>query len=80
MPRSGTAFGAGEFVQQATAVSVALHDAAEHAGASINPRYRPVGVPSAVNTSQGPVFYWLPYIDENGPVTDLTTVGATPEA
>ncbi|MEH1015374.1 hypothetical protein V6U90_19945 [Micromonospora sp. CPCC 206060] len=67
------AFGTGDFVRQGSAVSAALQVEAEQAGVSINPAYRPVGVPSAVNAAQGPVFYSLPYIDESGPVTDIST-------
>ncbi|MGC4804394.1 hypothetical protein [Micromonospora sp. DT233] len=63
----------GGFVRSATALSSALHEEAEKAGASINPRFRPIGVPSVVSTGQSLVFYSLPYIDEDGPVTDIST-------
>lgn len=66
-------FGQGDFVRQGTAVSAALQEEAERAGVSVNPQFRPIGVPSAVNGSQGAVFYALPYIDKNGPVTDIST-------
>ncbi|MER5700796.1 hypothetical protein ABT023_02375 [Micromonospora sp. NPDC002296] len=65
--------GGGGFVRGATALSSALQEEAEKAGASINPRYRPIGVPSVVSTGQSLVFYSLPYIDQDGPVTDIST-------
>ncbi|MBM0239516.1 hypothetical protein JNW88_24495 [Micromonospora sp. ATA32] len=67
------AFGEGNFVRAASALSSALEQEAEKAGASINPRYRPIAVPSVVNTSQSLVFYSLPFVDKNGPVTDIST-------
>ncbi|MFF5072887.1 hypothetical protein ACFY2R_17295 [Micromonospora olivasterospora] len=66
-------FGEGGFVRAATALSSALREEARQAGASINPRYRPIGVPSVVSTGQALVFYHLPYIDQDGPVTDIST-------
>ncbi|WP_036374264.1 hypothetical protein [Micromonospora sp. ATCC 39149] len=63
----------GGFVRAATALSAALQQEAEKAGTSINPRFRPIGVPSVVSTGQSLVFYSLPYIDQNGPVTDIST-------
>ncbi|SCE79817.1 hypothetical protein GA0070607_1713 [Micromonospora coriariae] len=79
------AFGDGGFVRAATALSVALEDEAGRADVSINPRYRAVGVPSVVSTGQSLVFYSLPYINEDGPVTDISTPepassSAAPEA
>jgi hypothetical protein len=70
---SGGAGSQGGFVRGATALSAALQAEAEKAGASVNPRFRPVGVPSVVSSGQSLVFYSLPYIDENGPVTDIST-------
>ncbi|KXK61763.1 hypothetical protein AWW66_11745 [Micromonospora rosaria] len=67
------AFGQGAFVRQASALSAALTEEAERAGTTINPRYRPVGVPSVVSTGQSLVFYSLPYIDRTGPVTDISS-------
>ncbi|MFG1952189.1 hypothetical protein [Micromonospora sp. NPDC048830] len=67
------AFGQAGFVREATALSLALREEAQRAGASINPRYRPIGVPSVVSTGQALVFYSLPYIDHDGPVTDIST-------
>jgi hypothetical protein len=69
-------FGDGAFVRSASAVSAALQTEAKNAGASINPRFRPVSVPAVVGTAQGPLFYALPYIDERGPVTDVSTPGS----
>ncbi|MFC8846134.1 MULTISPECIES: hypothetical protein [unclassified Micromonospora] len=69
----------GGFVRAATALSNALQQEAEQAGASINPRFRPVGVPSVVSTGQSLVFYSLPYIDQFGPVTDISTPQAPAE-
>ncbi|TDC57603.1 hypothetical protein E1258_21895 [Micromonospora sp. KC207] len=63
----------GGFVRAATALSAALQQEAGKAGTSINPRFRPIGVPSVVSTGQSLVFYSLPYIDQNGPVTDIST-------
>ncbi|MEV4655385.1 hypothetical protein [Micromonospora sp. NPDC049301] len=79
------AFGDGGFVRAATALSTALEDEAGRADVSINPRYRAVGVPSVVSTGQSLVFYSLPYINEEGPVTDISTPepatsSAAPEA
>lgn len=70
-------FGNGGFVRTATALSSALREEAERAGTSINPRYLPVGVPSVVSSPQGLAFYYLPYIDQHGPVTDLSTSQAS---
>ncbi|MFY1700473.1 hypothetical protein ACN28G_01745 [Micromonospora sp. WMMA1923] len=67
------AFGEGAFVRQASALSAALTSEAERVGTTINPRFRPIGVPSVVSTGQSLVFYSLPYIDEAGPVTDIST-------
>ncbi|MEV4201740.1 hypothetical protein [Micromonospora globbae] len=67
------AFGDGGFVRSASAVSAALQEEAERADASVNPRYGQVGVPSFVNSAQGLVFYSLPYINHDGPVTDIST-------
>ncbi|MFC3504374.1 hypothetical protein ACFOOK_25865 [Micromonospora krabiensis] len=67
------AFGGGGFVGTASAVSAALEDESERAKVRINPRFLPLGVPSFVNSSQGIVFYSLPYIDQDGPVTDIST-------
>ncbi|SCF36480.1 hypothetical protein GA0074695_6126 [Micromonospora viridifaciens] len=67
------AFGEGGFVRSATALSSALREEAEKAGASINPRYGRIGVPSVVSTGQSLVFYSLPYISHDGPVTDIST-------
>ncbi|WP_229399750.1 SurA N-terminal domain-containing protein [Micromonospora okii] len=70
---SGGAGTPGGFVRGATALSAALQAEAEKAGSSVNPRYRPVGVPSVVSTGQSLIFYSLPFIDEDGPVTDIST-------
>lgn len=67
------AFGDGGFVRAATALSAALEEEATKADVSINPRYRAIGVPSVVSTGQSLVFYSLPYINEAGPVTDIST-------
>ncbi|MEV6370226.1 hypothetical protein AB0L86_25415 [Micromonospora musae] len=67
------AFGDGGFVRSATAVSVALQEEAERADVSVNPRFRSLGVPSFVSGPQGPIVYALPYVDEAGPVTDIST-------
>ncbi|WP_320065873.1 hypothetical protein [Micromonospora sp. RTGN7] len=71
--REGSQGTEGGFVRSATALSSALQEEAEKAGASINPRYRPIGVPSVVSTGQSLIFYSLPYIDQDGPVTDIST-------
>ncbi|MFF3866918.1 hypothetical protein [Micromonospora sp. NPDC001898] len=68
-----TGEGGGGFVRGATALSSALQEEAEKAGTSIHPRYRPIGVPSVVSTGQSLVFYSLPYIGQDGPVTDIST-------
>ncbi|MGV9211317.1 hypothetical protein ACTFTM_05575 [Micromonospora sp. RB23] len=73
-------FGDGAFVGSATALSVALEDEAGRADVSINPRYREVGVPSLVSTGQKVIFYALPYINEEGPVTDISTPDASPSS
>jgi hypothetical protein len=65
------AFGQGEFVQTTTALSVALSDEAKRVHVSVNPRYRPLAVPAAVSTQNGAILYALPYVDQDGPVTDL---------
>ncbi|MEH1167611.1 hypothetical protein V6V47_19720 [Micromonospora sp. CPCC 205539] len=67
------AFGDGGFVRAATALSTALEEEASKVDVSLNPRYRAVGVPSVVSTGQSLVFYSLPYINEAGPVTDIST-------
>ncbi|SBT54622.1 SurA N-terminal domain-containing protein [Micromonospora narathiwatensis] len=67
------AFGEGGFVRSATALSSALREEAEKSGASINPKYGPIGVPSVVSTGQSLVFYSLPFINHDGPVTDIST-------
>jgi hypothetical protein len=67
------AFGEGAFVRSATALSSALREEADKVGASINPKYGPIGVPTFVNTGQSLVFYSLPYINHDGPVTDIST-------
>ncbi|MEU8181887.1 hypothetical protein AB0B85_04685 [Micromonospora sp. NPDC049044] len=72
------AFGDGGFVRSATALSAVLEEEATRAKVSINPRFRAVGVPSTVNKGQTPVFYSLPYINEDGPVTDISTPEAVP--
>ncbi|MER7168854.1 hypothetical protein ABT336_22650 [Micromonospora sp. NPDC000207] len=67
------AFGEGTFVRQASALSTALTEEADKVGTTVNPRFRPVGVPSVVSTGQSLVFYSLPYIDAAGPVTDISS-------
>jgi hypothetical protein len=67
------AFGDGGFVRNATALSAALREEADKVDASINPKYGPIGVPSVVSTGQSLVFYALPYINHDGPVTDIST-------
>lgn len=67
------AFGDGGFVRSATALSTALEDEASRTDVTINPRYRAVGVPSVVSSGQQLIFYSLPYINEAGPVTDIST-------
>ncbi|MFC4020566.1 hypothetical protein ACFOW4_21855 [Micromonospora sp. GCM10011542] len=67
------AFGDGGFVRSATALSAALQEEATRVDVSVNPRYRAVGVPSVVSTGQSLVFYSLPYINSDGPVTDIST-------
>ncbi|MFR9776290.1 hypothetical protein ACL02O_09525 [Micromonospora sp. MS34] len=67
------AFGEGGFVRNATALSLALREEAEKVDASVNPKYGPIGVPSVVSTGQSLVFYALPYINHDGPVTDIST-------
>ncbi|MFD2764084.1 SurA N-terminal domain-containing protein [Micromonospora eburnea] len=66
-------FGEGGFVRSATALSSALREEAEKSGASINPKYGQIGVPSVVSTGQSLVFYSLPFINHDGPVTDIST-------
>ncbi|MGC4851998.1 hypothetical protein ACLQ24_01065 [Micromonospora sp. DT4] len=73
-------FGEGAFVGSATALSVVLEDEADRADVSINPRYREVGVPSLVSSGQSVIFYSLPYINEEGPVTDISTPDASPSS
>lgn len=76
-----TQFGAATFVRQVSAVSAALQDEADRLDTSINPRYRPVGVPALVQGERGLIQYALPYIDANGPVTDISTPEApSPDA
>ncbi|WBB64967.1 hypothetical protein [Micromonospora sp. WMMD812] len=74
------AFGDGGFVRAASALSAALQEEAERADIAVNPRFRTVGVPSVVSTGQALVFYSLPYIDQNGPVTDISTPEPLPSA
>ncbi|MEU2614779.1 hypothetical protein ABZ570_24815 [Micromonospora sp. NPDC007271] len=66
-------FGEGGFVRSGTALSSALREEAEKAGTSVNPRYGQVGVPSMVSNGQSLIFYSLPYINHDGPVTDIST-------
>ncbi|WP_433129530.1 hypothetical protein ACQPWW_04870 [Micromonospora sp. CA-240977] len=72
------AFGDGGFVRSATALGSALGEEASQVDVSVNPRFRAVGVPSLVNKGQTPVLYSLPYINEDGPVTDISTPEAVP--
>lgn len=74
------AFGDGGFVRSATALSAALEEEAGRVHVSINPRFRNVGVPSTVNKGQMPIFYSLPYINEAGPVTDISTLEPLPSS
>lgn len=67
------AFGDGAFVRTASALSSALREEAEKVDASINPKYGPIGVPSVVSNGQSLFFYSLPYINHDGPVTDIST-------
>lgn len=69
-------FGEGAFVGSATALSAALEEEANRVDVSINPRYREVGVPSLVSTGQSVIFYSLPFINEEGPVTDISSPDA----
>ncbi|NYF56936.1 hypothetical protein [Micromonospora purpureochromogenes] len=66
-------FGEGGFVRTASALSTALEEQADKVDLSVNPRFRPLGVPSWVNKGQELVFYALPYVDASGPVTDIST-------
>ncbi|MBM0257147.1 hypothetical protein [Micromonospora sp. 4G55] len=66
-------FGEGGFVRTASALSAALEEQADKVDLSVNPRFRPLGVPSWVNKGQELVFYALPYVDASGPVTDIST-------
>ncbi|MDH6464965.1 hypothetical protein M2302_005166 [Micromonospora sp. A200] len=66
-------FGEGGFVRTASALSAALEEEADKVDLSVNPRFRPLGVPSWVNKGQELVFYALPYVDASGPVTDIST-------
>ncbi|MCM0676974.1 hypothetical protein NCC78_20115 [Micromonospora phytophila] len=66
-------FGDGGFVRSGAALSAALQDEAERVGTSVNPRFQPLGVPSVVGNGQSLIFYSLPYIDADGPVTDIST-------
>ncbi|MEU5938331.1 hypothetical protein ABZ807_03930 [Micromonospora sp. NPDC047548] len=66
-------FGEGGFVRAASALSTALEEQADKVDLSVNPRFRPLGVPSWVNKGQELVFYALPYVDASGPVTDIST-------
>ncbi|MET8039991.1 hypothetical protein ABZU25_03880 [Micromonospora sp. NPDC005215] len=72
------AFGDGGFVRAATALGAALGEEAGRVDVSINPRFRAVGVPSLVSTGESVVFYSLPYINEDGPVTDISTPESVP--
>ncbi|MEU8327218.1 hypothetical protein [Micromonospora sp. NPDC048839] len=72
------AFGDGGFVRTATALGAALGEEADRVDVSINPRFRAVGVPSLVSTGQSVVFYSLPYISEDGSVTDISTPEPVP--
>ncbi|MBM0277252.1 hypothetical protein [Micromonospora tarensis] len=74
------AFGDGGFVRSATALSAALEDEADRLDVTINPRFQKVGVPSVVSTGQSLVFYSLPYINEDGPVTDISTPEPLPSS
>lgn len=74
------AFGDGGFVRSATALSAALEEEADRVDVTINPRFRAVGVPSVVSTGQSLVFYSLPYINEEGPVTDISTPESVPSS
>lgn len=65
-------FGEGEFVRSTSAISAALGEQAEQVDLAVNPRFRPLSVPAVVGTTSGPIFYALPYVDETGPVTELT--------
>ncbi|MFD6263615.1 hypothetical protein ACFWFK_21010, partial [Micromonospora chalcea] len=67
------AFGEAGFVRSATALSTALQQEAEKADIRVNPRFGVTGVPSLVNTGQSLVFYSLPYVNQDGPVTDIST-------
>ena len=67
------AFGEAGFVRSATALSNALQQQAEKVDVSVNPRFGVSGVPSLVNTGQSLVFYSLPYVSQDGPVTDIST-------
>ena len=64
-------FGSAEFVGGVSAVSDALRQEADKIGVDVNPRFRPLSVPALVTASGKPVLYSLPYVDSNGPVTDL---------
>ncbi|MGW4500833.1 hypothetical protein ACWENR_19740 [Micromonospora sp. NPDC004336] len=66
-------FGDGGFVRSGAAVSAALQEEAERADLSVNPRFNPLEVPSLVGNGQALIVYSLPYIDEDGPVTDVST-------
>ncbi|PWR05357.1 hypothetical protein DKT68_27610 [Micromonospora acroterricola] len=74
------AFGDGGFVRAATALSTALGEEATKVDVSVNPRYQAVGVPSVVSTGQSLVFYSLPYINEHGSVTDISTPEPLPSS
>ncbi|SBT51948.1 hypothetical protein [Micromonospora auratinigra] len=67
------AFGEGGFVRAATALSAALQAEAEKVDTSINPKFGQIGVPSAVSDGRSLLFYSLPYINADGPVTDIST-------
>ncbi|MEV6814626.1 hypothetical protein, partial [Micromonospora sp. NPDC051296] len=66
-------FGEGGFIRSGVALGVALQEEAERAGTSINPRYQPIAVPSVVSNGQALIFYSLPYLDTDGPVSDVST-------
>ncbi|MFG3697398.1 hypothetical protein ACGF5C_05675 [Micromonospora sp. NPDC047620] len=73
-------FGDGGFVRSGAAVSAALQEEAERADLSVNPRFQPLGVPSLVGNGQALIVYSLPYIDEDGPVTDVSTPEPVPSS
>ncbi|RIV39489.1 hypothetical protein [Micromonospora radicis] len=66
-------FGDGGFIRNGAALSVALQEEAERSDTSINPRFQPLSVPSVVSNGQNLIFYGLPYLNQDGPVTDIST-------